>query len=452
MHSSLFTVCATAVAAGSAQSLNPLDYAASDIIERDVAVVGGGSSGTYGAVRLGDHGQSVVLIEKDNVLGGHCEAYTIPQTGKLLDFGVQNFQNNTAVQKFFDKLNMDLVPYVSDAKRRQYADFSTGTVYSNYSLPPPDFTAYVDELERFPYLTWGWDLPEPVPEELLMPFGQFIKKHSLKDIAHILASFAVGNGHSLDQTTAYVLKSVDKAFIEGVQGDNVMSSTINWELYNRAQEHLGSDALVSSTVVAASRPADGTKSKLVVSTPSGYKLVIAKKVLVTMPQKIENMVHLGLDCTEHSVFSQFTNTALYVGLIKDTGVPDYTDTLGVDLDNVYDIPNVPGVVQLQSTDMAGVYRFWYSSETSRTADEVEAATLATIKRLTGKDATFMVFGDHTPYQLAVSPDAIRNGFYKNLTSLQGHRNTWYTGAAFLSAHTAALWNFTEALIPQVIAQ
>lgn len=451
MHSSLLTICAT-VAAASAQSLNPSAYAACDIIERDVAIIGGGSSGTYGAVRLRDHGQSVVLIEKNNVLGGHCEGYTIPDTGQLLDYGVENFQNTSTVQSFFGKFNMDLIPYASDAKRRQYVDFSTGTVYSNYSMTPPDFEAYVDELERFPYLAQGWDLPEPVPEELLIPFGQFIKKHSLRDIAHILASFAVGNGHSLDQTTAYVLKSVDKAFIEGFQGNNVMSSTTNWELYMRAQEYLGSDALVSSTVVAASRPSDGSKSTLFVHTPSGLKIVIAKKVLVAMPQKIENMANLGLDRTERSLFSQFTNTALYVGLVKDTGIPDDTDTLGVDLDNVYDIPSIPGVVQLQSTDVPGVYRPWYSSESSMTADKVAAATLATIKRMTGKDATFMVFGNHTPYQLTVSPDAIRNGFYDSLTSLQGHRNTWYTGAAFLAPHTAALWQFTEALIPQIIAE
>lgn len=439
MHSTPFTVWVAVAALASAQSLVRSDYAPSDIIERDVAVIGGGASGTYGAVRLGDYGQSVVLIEKDNVLGGHCEGYSIPETGQMLDYGVDNFQNITVVRNFFAKFNLDLIPYTSYAKSSQYADFSTGTVYSNHSLPPPDFSTYINQLERFPYLDWGWDLPEPVPEELVLPFGQFIKKHSLEDIAYMLASFATGNGHSLDQTTAYILKSVDKAFIEAMQGGNVMSSSANWELYNRAQKHLGSDALVSSIVVASHRPDDGSKARLAVDTPSGRKLIIAKKILVAMPQTFQNMYYLGLDSHEHSIFNQFTNTALYVGLVKDTGVvPDYTNTLGVDLDNLYDIPSIPGIVQLQSTEVAGVYRFWYSAEASKTEKEVKADTLATIKRLTGKDATFMVFGNHTPYQLAVSPNAIRNGFYNGLTALQGHRNTWYTGSAFMAPHTAAV--------------
>jgi heterodisulfide reductase subunit A-like polyferredoxin len=46
-----------------------------DIIERDVAIIGGGSAGTYAAVRLRDLGKSVIVIEKDVVLGGHTDTY-----------------------------------------------------------------------------------------------------------------------------------------------------------------------------------------------------------------------------------------------------------------------------------------------------------------------------------------------------------------------------------------
>ena len=42
-------------------------YDAQDVIVLDVAVIGGGSSGTYGAVNLYAMGQSVVLIEKEAV-------------------------------------------------------------------------------------------------------------------------------------------------------------------------------------------------------------------------------------------------------------------------------------------------------------------------------------------------------------------------------------------------
>ena len=52
------------------------NFASADIIERDIAVIGGGSAGTYSAVRLKDMGKSVVVIEKDVVLGGHTDTYS----------------------------------------------------------------------------------------------------------------------------------------------------------------------------------------------------------------------------------------------------------------------------------------------------------------------------------------------------------------------------------------
>ena len=40
-------------------------------VEADVVIIGGGSSGTYAAVRLHDLGKSVIVVEQDDVLGGH---------------------------------------------------------------------------------------------------------------------------------------------------------------------------------------------------------------------------------------------------------------------------------------------------------------------------------------------------------------------------------------------
>ncbi|KIJ29763.1 hypothetical protein M422DRAFT_115975, partial [Sphaerobolus stellatus SS14] len=59
-----------------------------NIITRDVAVIGGGSTGTYGAIRLKDYGKSVVVIEAKDKLGGHTETYHDPSTGTTIDIGV----------------------------------------------------------------------------------------------------------------------------------------------------------------------------------------------------------------------------------------------------------------------------------------------------------------------------------------------------------------------------
>lgn len=434
----------------SAYSLKESSYDASDIIKRDVCVIGGGATGAYAAVRLGDLGQSVVLVEKKDALGGHTEAYTSPATGEVIDYGVENFQNTTLLRDFFGRFGVNLVAYASDAKSTQYADFSTGTVHRDFSPPTSNFTEYLNQLEKYPYLPYSWELPDPVPEDLLLPFGEFITKYSLENIAYLVGMWGAGNGNILNQTTIYVLKTINKDYISGIQGTDVMADD-NHAIYAAMEKHLGSNALLSSTVVAASRPANGSEMKLTISMPSGDKLIVAKKLLVTMPQTPSNMVPLSLDTTERAVFDQFGYNALYVGLVNNTGLGAFVDTMGVNFSNPYNLPGPAGLIYLQSTSAEGVFRIWYNAETDVSEDTVKAESLAAIKRLTGETADFLVFGNHTPYQLSVSGDAIRKGFYNSLNALQGHRNTWYTGAAFLAHHTASLWNYTETLLPDMLA-
>lgn len=51
--------------------LNPCSYAPEDVLIRDVVVIGGGASGTYGAIALKDMGRSVAVVEKKPHFGGH---------------------------------------------------------------------------------------------------------------------------------------------------------------------------------------------------------------------------------------------------------------------------------------------------------------------------------------------------------------------------------------------
>lgn len=46
-------------------------------VESDVCIIGGGSSGTYAAVRLQQMGKSVTVVEKQSQLGGKHFVITI---------------------------------------------------------------------------------------------------------------------------------------------------------------------------------------------------------------------------------------------------------------------------------------------------------------------------------------------------------------------------------------
>ncbi len=69
----LGVICIVLVAAITRTAAHTIDeskFKPADIITRDVAVVGGGAAGAYTAVRVKDHGKTVVLIDAADHLVG----------------------------------------------------------------------------------------------------------------------------------------------------------------------------------------------------------------------------------------------------------------------------------------------------------------------------------------------------------------------------------------------
>ncbi|EME82563.1 uncharacterized protein MYCFIDRAFT_9246, partial [Pseudocercospora fijiensis CIRAD86] len=82
----------------------------SEVITRDVAILGGGPSGTYAAVGLRDKGKSVVIVEKEAVLGGNVASYLVPSTAISVEVGVYFLNNAPTLRKFFSRFNLGLNP------------------------------------------------------------------------------------------------------------------------------------------------------------------------------------------------------------------------------------------------------------------------------------------------------------------------------------------------------
>src|SRR5262245_50148167 len=95
-------------------------------IIRDVCVIGGGSAGTYAAVRLRDMGKSVVVVERKGRLGGHAETFHDPATGIPVDIGVIVFEPEDLVRQYFARFNVPLVPANFAGGETAFADFRTG--------------------------------------------------------------------------------------------------------------------------------------------------------------------------------------------------------------------------------------------------------------------------------------------------------------------------------------
>lgn len=83
MHFRVVASFLASVGLGSAL-VDPSEFDPSQIITRDVCVIGGGSAGTYAAIRLRLMNQSVAVVEKSGRLGGHTETYRDPETNTPL--------------------------------------------------------------------------------------------------------------------------------------------------------------------------------------------------------------------------------------------------------------------------------------------------------------------------------------------------------------------------------
>jgi hypothetical protein len=257
-------------------------FSPNDIITRDVAIIGGGSSGTHAAISLKDASKSLVVIEVKGRLGGHTETYTDPVTGRAQDYGVLVFHNESTVLDYFARFDIPLAIPEFATNRANY-DLSTG-LEVNISAPSPEalgagLQTYGAFLAQYPELNSGMFLPDPVPEDLTMPFGDFVVKYGIEAIVQTLYSTNQGTGDILSMPVLEQARVNGLGLVAQLAANGLISTAQrnNSELYGKAQvELLDADSLLlSSEVVNSVRHDDGVE--LVVETPDGVKLICAKK-------------------------------------------------------------------------------------------------------------------------------------------------------------------------------
>lgn len=460
-----FAVAAILLTASSrADDLDPISYAAEDIISRDVAVVGGGSSGVYTSVRLTDFNKSVVVIEKEPQLGGHAQTYTDPATGTSIDIGVVVFDNITLVTDYFSRFDVPLVGFKS-SRTYQYASFETGEFVESFQPPSQDevsaaLAAYKNQLDKYPSLQGSFNMSYPVEPEILLPFGDFVEKYNLSALMYPLL-FATNQGYAPlpNLTTLYMFKYLNDGELENFRTSFLTTAHHNVsELYAKPGDYLGAaNVLLSSNITSMDR--SSSLVKVAVQTPQGKKLVMAKKLVAAIPPTLNTLSNFDVSDAEKTLFSQFFANGYYTGLLRNTGLPSGLSRLSLDTTQPFNIPQLPGIYTLSvvpSTNLTSVY---YGSPSPLPDEQVQADIVSTIKRLrqrqgisdSSSEPEWAIFSAHTPFNLQVSPEAIQDRFYEKLYALQGQRNTFYNGAAWQSQDSSVIWNFTESdVLPRIL--
>jgi len=440
----------------------------SDLITSDFVIIGGGSSGTYAAIRLRENGKTVTLIEREAVLGGHVNTYHDPVTGETLDYGVISFDNISVVKNYFEYFDVPLGPVgdlYAPTNFSYYANFATATPLSGSPFPSDNasgaaLVAYEDQLAKYPFLANGFNLPTPIPADLLLTWGDFLEKYQLEGLSYTAFTVLEGIGNILAQPTLYVMKYLALSTVENLLTGDFLTTVHhnNHELYDKALIELGSSALVSSNVTSVIRDSDSVE--VTVSTPAGPKLVKASQLLIAIQPKLESLSFLDLNVEERYLFGKFNNSYYWDALIRNPGLPASTCVNNANPAAALALPEMPGIYGICASVLPNIFSVYYTSPYALSNDYVKNDILTTTAKLVkafgfppvNGTPELVGFNDHRPFELTVSTEDIVGGFYDKVNALQGKRNTWYTGATWQLHDSSLIWNWTEyTLLPKMLA-
>ena len=441
-------------------------------IEVDVCVIGGGAAGTYAAIKSRDLNKTVVVIEKQGRLGGHTKTYIDPASHQPIELGVAEYENSTFVRDWFARFDIPLYTYnyTAPGVTSSTVDFQTGAIEppaaSNSSANLLDaWNAYQAQASKYPFLDYSLaHVPSPVPADLLLPFGQFIAKYNLQGAVPYLSLYGQGWGNFVTLPTLLAIKYFPPGFFSPASlagtGSGAVAATDNSVLYEKAQAELGPDAvLLNSTVLHMDRTA-AEYARITVQTPSGTKHIRARKIIAALPPILENLSGFDFSAAEVEIFRKFRYHSWYVGLLRNSGIPDNLTLFNYGANNTqeYDIPVLPAAYDIYATRVPGLHYFTFGGNDSQlrfTESQVRANLDASLTRLReqgvlpkqGQQRLEIIdFTSHTPYEVYVSSEEIAQGFYKRLFGLQGQKQTYWTGAAFVTHSSPAIWNFTGQLV------
>ena len=500
---SLFSKALVSLLATASLATTAAAATCSPVLKKDVVIVGGGASGAHAAVRLReDLGQSIVLIEKEAILvslcyesiqamasascfrgqqlipqfkGGHVNTYVDPSSGDPYDYGVQSYLDVHGASDFFARLGVETKTPGRVTRKTRYIDFKTGHEV-NYTGPASadqsaalakyaQICAQYEDMLLPSY--WNFPAPKDIPADLLMPFGDFVKKYGIEAVAPIAFQVTgLGVGDIAERLTIWVMQAfggpMARSFL-GQQASFVPASGRNQDIYDAIGKLLGKDVLYSSTVIKSKRSKNGVS--VTVSDSEGKKTEIqAKRLLIAIEPTDSNLAPFDLDANEKKVFSKFDYSQIACGIVTNPALPAG-----------YSLTNLPETAApsnfLEFPDFSFTARFdWLGTE----AKDLFRIMIVGDKKLDGDDAKklvhatfdtivkggvvdkpvstkldFTAFTAHGAMHMRVSADELKKGFIQDLYALQGGRSTWWTGGAWVAQFQTHLWWYNDILLPKL---
>ena len=258
-------------------------------------------------------------------------------------------------------LGVPTTQYAGDARTDVYANFQTGARVTVNSSS--NYTAYIRQLQKYPYFEYSWDQPDPVPEDLLLLFSEFLEKYGLEDVGYNVYYGAQGLSNVLDQLTVNVFKIFDGSFIDALHGGDVKGLHTNGEIYTR----VGCTARGGRSVLVAG--SGGQPAGQRHGGPAGgadtHRAQADHGVEATRqyPTALEEYAAIRIDLTgrERELFSRWKFSGYYTLLVNNTGLPSGYRFRNANAETMANIPPLPAPYQVTETQIPGIFYIWYGS-------------------------------------------------------------------------------------------
>ncbi|KAF7193490.1 Beta-cyclopiazonate dehydrogenase [Pseudocercospora fuligena] len=455
------------------------------VICKDVAIIGGGAAGTFAAFRLReDFNKSIVVIERDAQIGGHVNTFYDTATNMSIEYGVQTYIKYGPAESFFIRLGLEIGPAKSDpASIPSFVNSANGELLSDYKAPAfpdviPALKRYMEQAKRYnQYLApglWNFPAPKDIPDDLLLPFEEFAKKYDFEiaiPTIQVVANPGVGGFQGI--LALHVLAfAFGYPVTDGLLNNGFFNAAnaSNSALYEKAHGLLKDDILLKTSVHSAERSSDGIK--LVVKAADGRQTAIeAKQLLIAVPPSDSNLDVFKLDQKEHDVFSRFTPTYSFVGILRTSALPKNHTVSFISAeavpDHYFDLWKQPVTLTLnpKGEPEEQLWQFLIASNETMNGDQAKANVLKGLKLLvssgTFKNETsadidvaaeteILAFADHSSVLHREPAEVYKKGFIQDFYSLQGYRSTWYTGSLWTEDFSSTVWAFTDTVLDKMV--